>query len=201
MHTRKERRATASEGARRKSERRQDERLEALSPARGEPETQFCCYLQCFRDPWSLSGLIWAMRGQESSAQGSEIKLQMHRAQARALPGGESIAQGSKKSSVILTRFNFDCPAQHLAALKRSRLHAVSSRDEFTAICSTFSTLRGRLGPFWSKMGFSPPRRARSSTPSRREARFRPQGAKTEKRGVRSIRKFRAAKAQNERFA
>ena len=41
-----------------RGERRQDERLEALSLARGEPETQFCCDLQCFRDPRSLSGPI-----------------------------------------------------------------------------------------------------------------------------------------------
>ena len=94
-----------------RDERRQSERLEALSPARCEPETQICCYLQCFRNPRSLSGPIWAMRRQESSAQGSEIKLQMHRAQARALPGGESIAQRSKNQGLF-------CPASILTALR-----------------------------------------------------------------------------------
>ena len=32
-----------------RGERRQDDRLEALSPARGELETRFCCYMLCFR--------------------------------------------------------------------------------------------------------------------------------------------------------
>ena len=48
---------------------------------------------------------------------------------------------------------NFECYLQHLAALERSRLHAVRLRHGFAAICNTFSILRGGVEPFWFQTG------------------------------------------------